>query len=25
VHQLFLLLQANYPEYLIQCFGFSQE
>jgi len=25
VHQLFLLLQTNYPEYLIQCFGFSQE
>ena len=25
VNQLFLLLQANYPEYLIQCFGFSQE
>lgn len=25
VNQLFLLLQANYPEYLIQCFGFSPE
>lgn len=25
VNQLFLLLQARYPEYLIQCFGFSQE
>jgi hypothetical protein len=25
VNQLFLLLQANYPEYLIQCFGFSAE
>lgn len=25
VNQLFLLLQANYPEYLVQCFGFSQE
>jgi hypothetical protein len=25
VNQLFQLLQANYPEYLIQCFGFSQE
>ena len=25
VNQLFLLLQESYPEYLIQCFGFSQE
>jgi hypothetical protein len=25
VNQLFLLLQADYPEYLIQCFGFSAE
>ncbi len=25
VNQLFLLLQANYPEYLIECFGFSAE
>ncbi len=25
VNLLFLLLQASYPEYLIQCFGFSPE
>jgi hypothetical protein len=25
VNQIFLLLQANYPEYLIECFGFSSE
>lgn len=25
INQLFLLLQASYPEYLIECFGFSQE
>jgi hypothetical protein len=25
VNQLFLLLQENYPEYLIECFGFSAE
>jgi hypothetical protein len=25
VNQLFLLLQANYPEYLVECFGFRSE
>jgi hypothetical protein len=25
VNQIFLLLQASYPEYLIECFGFSSE
>ncbi|MBZ5559980.1 MAG: hypothetical protein LAO77_22190 [Acidobacteriia bacterium] len=25
VNQLFLLLHANYPEYLIECFGFRPE
>jgi hypothetical protein len=25
VHHLFLLLQADYPEYLVECFGFRSE
>jgi hypothetical protein len=25
VNELFLLLQANYPEYLVECFGFRSE